>query len=391
MSAASPNSYDDRRPAGSSSGTSWPSIVLLILAGYLLYRSIGNLQPVGPLFDPNAKPRSVTARGDLAEDEKSTIELFRSASPAVVHVTNLTVSRNRVSMNPTLIPQGSGTGFVWDEQGHVVTNFHVIQGAEALRVTLADGSIWKGRFVGASPDNDLAVLKIDAPDKYIKPIPIGVSSDLQVGQKVFAIGNPFGFDQTLTTGVISGLGREIESVTQRPIRGVIQTDAAINPGNSGGPLLDSAGRLIGVNTAIYSPSGAYAGIGFAVPVDTINRVVPLLIQDGVVERPGLGIVPFHDSVPQRLGVKGVLVREVVPEGAAEAAGILPTRIIDDQSNIVLGDLIIAIDGEEVASLHDLFGILGEHDVGDQVTVTVKREDAELKLAVVLQALPADIP
>ena len=202
------------------------------------------------------------------------------------------------------VPQGAGSGFVWDENGYIVTNYHVIAEAQGRRVTLADQSTWSAKLVGVEPDKDIAVLKIDAPTRLLPPIPIGTSDDLQVGQKVFAIGNPFGFDQTLTTGVISGLGREIVSATRRPIQGVIQTDAAINPGNSGGPLLDSAGRVIGINTAIVSPSGAYAGIGFAVPVDVVNRIVPQIIRGEQIEKPGLGIAIAEDYVVRRLGLEG---------------------------------------------------------------------------------------
>ena len=211
------------------------------------------------LNDPRAAARAVTARGELFTDEKSTISLFKQASPSVVHITAITVQRDFFSLNLYQIPEGAGSGFVWDTNGNIITNFHVIQNADVAQVTLADQSAWKARRVGAAPDKDLAVLRIDAPANRLKAIPLGTSKDLQVGQRVFAIGNPFGLDQSLTTGVISALGREIESVTRRPIQGVIQTDAAINPGNSGGPLLDSAGRLIGVNTAIYSPSGGVGG------------------------------------------------------------------------------------------------------------------------------------
>ncbi len=234
------------------------------------------------LNDPRAAARAVTARGELFTDEKSTISLFKQASPSVVHITAITVQRDFFSLNLYQIPEGTGSGFVWDTNGNIITNFHVIQNADAAQVTLADQSAWKARRVGAAPDKDLAVLRIDAPANRLKAIPLGTSKDLQVGQRVFAIGNPFGLDQSLTTGVISALGREIESVTRRPIQGVIQTDAAINPGNSGGPLLDSAGRLIGVNTAIYSPSGGSAGIGFAIPADTVNRIVPELIRYGKI-------------------------------------------------------------------------------------------------------------
>jgi S1-C subfamily serine protease len=227
--------------------------------------------------------RAVTPRGDLAADEKATIELYSQSRRSVVHITTLAVRGDRLSMNVQKVPEGTGSGLIWDDAGHVVTNYHVIQHADDAIVTLSDQSSWRAKLVGAHPDRDVAVLQIDAPKDRLRPIPVGRSDDLQVGQKVFAIGNPFGLDQTLTTGVISALNREIESVTKRTIPGVIQTDAAINPGNSGGPLLDSSGRLIGVNTAIYSPSGGGSvGIGFAIPVDEVRRVVPQLIRTGHV-------------------------------------------------------------------------------------------------------------
>jgi S1-C subfamily serine protease len=225
-------------------------------------------------------PRAVTTRGPLADDEQSTIELFRTVAPSVVHVTNLTVGRDRYSRDVYTVPRGTGTGFIWDEEGHIVTNFHVIDGASVVRVVLADGSRYDSKRVWGYPDQDLAVIQIDAPKGKLRPIALGTSHDLQVGQRTIAIGNPFGLDHSLTTGVVSALNRQIESVSGRPIRGVIQTSAAINPGNSGGPLLDSAGRLIGVNSAIVSPSGASAGIGFAIPVDEVNRLVPQLITHG---------------------------------------------------------------------------------------------------------------
>ena len=253
------------------------------------------------------------------------LRVWRQASPAVVHITTLAVRQDAFSFNVLQIPQGTGSGFIWDAAGHVVTNFHVIREADAATVTMADHSTWKAHLVGAYPDKDLAVLRVDAPSASLHPIPIGTSHDLQVGQKVFAIGNPFGLDQSLTTGIISALGREIQSVTQRPIKDVIQTDAAINPGNSGGPLLDSAGRLIGVNTAIYSPSGVSAGIGFAIPVDEVNRLVPQLIRHGRVIRPGLGIQVGPARLAAELGLSGVLILGVVPDGPAPKAGIRPTR------------------------------------------------------------------
>ncbi|MBI2534151.1 MAG: trypsin-like peptidase domain-containing protein, partial [Deltaproteobacteria bacterium] len=228
----------------------WSVSALAVLAILLVKQSwLGGAS----LNDPRAAPRKIAARGELSAGEKSTIALFREASPSVVHITAIAVQRDLFTLNLYQIPEGTGSGFIWDNSGNIITNFHVIQNADAAQVTLADQSNWKARRVGVAPDKDLAVLRIDAPANKLRAIPVGTSKDLQVGQSVFAIGNPFGLDQSLTTGVISALGREIESVTRRPIQGVIQTDAAINPGNSGGPLLDSAGRLIGVNTAIYSP------------------------------------------------------------------------------------------------------------------------------------------
>ena len=334
-----------------------------------------------------AQPRAVTARGDLAADERSTIELFEMAAPSVVYITNLAVRRDFFGLNVMEVPQGTGSGFVWDERGYVVTNFHVIQGAQAAEVTLADRSSYPARLAGAEMDKDLAVLKIEAPRDKLKAIAVGTSRDLRVGQKVFAIGNPFGLDHTLTTGVISALGREIQSVTQRAIRDVIQTDAAINPGNSGGPLLDSAGRVIGVNTAIYSPSGvgAYVGIGFAVPIDTVNRIVPQLIEHGRVTRPGLGVVLAADSLTRRLGLKGALVVDLRAGGGAERAGLRPTRR-DASGRVRLGDLIVAVDGEKVESGDDLAHALESRQVGERVRVSVRREEREEDLTVELQAI-----
>ena len=264
--------------------------ILLALQSWLSSATLNN---------PKTAARAVTPRSDLRAEEKSNITLFKQASPSVLNITAIGMQSDLFTLNHYQIPQGTGSGFIWDNSGNVITNFHVIQNADAAQVTLADQSNWKARVVGVAPDKDLAVLRIDAPANRLQAIPIGTSKDLQVGQSVFAIGNPFGLDQTLTTGVISALNREIESVTRRPIQGVIQSDAAINPGNSGGPLLDSAGRLIGVNTAIYSPSGASAGIGFAIPVDTVNRIVTELIRCGKVIRPGLGMQIADEQIAQR--------------------------------------------------------------------------------------------
>ena len=337
------------------------------------------------LNDPRATARAVAPRGELWPDEKSTVTLFRQASPSVVNITAIGVQRDLFTLNLYQIPQGTGSGFVWDKSGNVITNFHVIQEADAAQVTLGDQSTWKARVVGMAPDKDLAVLRIEAPADRLRPIPVGTSKDLQVGQHVFAIGNPFGLDQTLTTGVISALGREIESVTRRPIQGVIQTDAAINPGNSGGPLLDSAGRVIGVNAAIYSPSGASAGIGFAIPVDTVNRIIPELIRYGKVTRPGIGVQIAEEQIAERLGVTGVLVVDVVPGSAAAKAGIRPTRR-ESSGRVLLGDVIVAIDGKKVESPNDLFLVLESYKIGDVVNLSLLREGKTVQTKVALTAV-----
>lgn len=320
---------------------------------------------------PPPEPVVVTPRGDLAPVERSTVELFRNASPAVVYITRLAVRADPFRRNLLQIPQGTGSGFVWDRAGHIVTNHHVVEGASAARVTLSDGTTWPARLVGAVASKDIAVLRIEAPESALHPLPIGTSHDLAVGQSVFAIGNPFGLDHTLSTGVVSGLEREIMSAGGVPIQGVIQTDAAINPGNSGGPLLDSAGRLIGVNTAIYSPSGASAGIGFAVPVDTVARVVPQLIEHGRVIRPALGVHLAPPQILERLRIDGALILQVEPGSPAARAGLRPTRR-DSHGRLLLGDVIVAVDGESVADPLDVYRYLDRKSVGDTVRLTIQR-------------------
>lgn len=353
---------------------------LLLFGGSVAQRAGGPARPA-------PEPVVVTPRGDLSDVERSTVDLFREASPSVVYITKLAVRTDIFRRNFQEIPEGTGSGFIWDDQGHVVTNFHVIQGADAARVTLSDQTAWPADLVGYVAEKDVAVLKIEAPTETLRALPVGTSSDLSVGQHVFAIGNPFGFDHTLSTGVISGLDREINSVTRRPISGVIQTDAAINPGNSGGPLLDSAGRLIGMNTAIYSPSGAYAGIGFAVPVDTVRRMVTQLIEHGRVVRPGLGIQMATPELARRLRIRGVLIMGVDPNTAAAQAGLQPTRR-DAMGRLVLGDIIVGVDDDAVDGPEDLYRILDRHAVGDEVRVKVMRRNERLELSVRLSALLA---
>jgi S1-C subfamily serine protease len=368
-----------------SPATRWLAVLLLLVAAALVVMVVRQQHGPGPA-PVVSEPRTVTPRGDLAGDEQATIDLFQRASPSVVQITSLQNRRSRIHFNVMEIPQGTGSGFVWDDRGHVVTNYHVIQNADRAEVTLSDNSVWSADIVGVAPDKDLAVLKIDAPPGKLGGIAVGTSADLQVGQKVFAIGNPFGLDQTLTTGIISGLGREIQSVTRRPIYDVIQTDAAINRGNSGGPLLDSHGRLIGVNTAIYSPSGASAGVGFAVPVDTVNRIVPQLIQHGRIVRPGLGIHIGNDQLADQLNLQGVLVIDVPPDSAAGTAGLEGAQAAPS-GRWILGDIIVAVDGEAVRNSSDLYRVLDQREVGETVTLTVDRNGKRRDLEVKLQPLP----
>jgi len=330
--------------------------------------------------------RSVAPPLTLGNDELATISVFEQASHSVAFIVNSAIRRDFFSLNPVEVPQGSGSGFVWDESGHIITNFHVVYGADAISVVLGkDQEEYEARVVGVAPDQDVAVLRIRASVDKLVPILIGSSQDLRVGQKVLAIGNPFGLDHTLTTGIVSAVGRTIKSMTGRTIEGVIQTDAAINPGNSGGPLLDSSGRLIGINTQIVSSSGAFAGIGFAVPVDMVNRIVPQLIRHGKVIRAGIGVSVVPDRITVRWGVQGVVIRQVTPDGPADRAGLTGVRSVDSR-RVSLGDVLTAIDGEEVRTVDDLLTILDRHAVGDQVKVNVEREGASHIVTLTLQAV-----
>ena len=335
-----------------------------------------------------AQPRPAATRGDLDPEERHTIDVFKEASRSVAYITTQQQQVDFWTRNVFEVPAGTGSGFVWDDRGHVVTNFHVVKDADSAKVTIGVAE-YDATIVGFARDQDVAVLKIAAPREKLAPLRVGTSGDLLVGQKVYAIGNPFGLDFSLTTGIVSALGRTIQGVSGATIFDVVQTDAAINPGNSGGPLLDSGGRLIGMNTAIYSPSGASAGIGFAVPVDTVSRIVPELIAHGKVIRPTLGVSldeRVSAYVTQRLGVEGVLIRSVSRGGAAAEAGLEGTSI-DRRGTVVPGDVVQEIDGKPVKSTSDLLGRLGAYRPGDTVTLTVWRDGKTRKVRLRLGAPP----
>jgi len=354
-------------------------ILVFSLAAIVLYQTLGG-------WSSPYKP--VVPRGDLAENEKSNIEVYSAASPCVVHIQTMSTDSSGLFSNDRQVLAGSGSGFIWSKEGYIVTNFHVLEHADKAEVTLLDNSTYPATLVGIAPHKDIAVLKIDAPAKKLREIQRGTSSNLQVGQNVFAIGSPFGLDNTLTTGVISGLKREIESVTGRKIRDVIQTDAAINPGNSGGPLLDSAGMLIGMNTAIVSKSGSSAGIGFAVPVDIIAEIVPKLIKDKKIENPGFGF-GYVDEITLnklyragRIKSLGVMVRYTRPNEAAAKAGLRGVQ--QTRQGWIMGDLIVEIDGKKIESTVDLFDFLETKKVGDTVHVNYIRDGKTIEVDIQLQ-------
>ena len=370
----------------------WTALTVIVLTLFfngLLYQYLPNILQSDYFSDKNrqekSEPRVVQARGNLAEDEKSTIELFENSRDSVVFITTRQRVMDAWSRNIFSVPSGTGSGFIWDDLGHIITNLHVIKGASEAIVRLADGRDYKASLVGASPAHDIAVLKIGIGFQRPAPVPLGSSHDLKVGQKVFAIGNPFGLDWTLTTGIVSALDRSLPGSDGRTIDNLIQTDAAINPGNSGGPLLDSAGRLIGINTAIYSPSGTSAGIGFAVPVDTVNRVVPQLIRLGKYVRPSLGL-RMDEELNQRLSraleVRGVVVMR--SPSAQLAPGLQESTLARDGS-FFLGDIITAVNGKPVQTIRQLALQLDELRVDDKVTLSILRKGKPLTLNTRLQA------
>ena len=331
---------------------------------------------------PHGQAREVDYLSFATEDEANTTEIFARASPSVVFVTNTALSRSIFSLDMQEIPRGSGSGFVWDRSGLIVTNFHVIAGAHRLIVTLHDRRQYDAQVVGIAPEKDLAVLRLEEPPDDLAALPLGDSSELSVGRKVLAIGNPFGLDTTLTTGIVSALGREIPAPNNRRIRGVIQTDAAINPGNSGGPLLNSLGQLVGVNTAIYSPSGASAGIGFAIPVNTVKDVVPQLISYGRILRPMIGVELASDRWVQRYRIDGVPIVHVYPGLPADRAGMLGARRTS-RYEVELGDVITHIDDQEIRNNDDYLAALEKYQPGNRVVIKTRRGEEVLSFTVKL--------
>lgn len=373
-------------------GNSWRAAVVVALAGIAIWQV--TRVDGGPL-DPDARPREVAPRGDLQPDERATIALFERASPSVVFIRNVGTGTLAGTLIPTEVREGTGSGFVWDDAGHVVTNYHVIHAARELEVTLADHSSYPAEVIGFEVEKDIAVLQVAAPKSRLTQLAVGSSDDLKVGQSVYAIGNPFGLDQTLTAGIISGLGREApakyaeQGRGQRLLTDLIQTQAPINPGNSGGPLLDSSGRLIGMNTMIVSPSGASAGIGFAIPVDTINRVVTEILRFGQASRPSLGVRILNDHTAASYGVRGVVVTEVIAGSGAEQAGLRGTdlsRFARAADAIKVCDVIVGVADTPVRTSNDLFRALSHHEVGDHVELQVMREGKQLAISVTLQDL-----
>jgi S1-C subfamily serine protease len=368
-------------------GRGYRIVSLLVLGAFVVLLGTLAAPALRQRASAQAVPRPTAARGELPPGERATIELFEKTRGSVVFITTQAQVMDLWTRNILNIPRGTGSGFIWDEHGHIVTNNHVVSGAAGAQVRLSDGRDIKASLVGVSPAHDLAVLRIDVSD-LPPPIPLGTSGDLRVGQTTLAIGNPFGLDWTLTMGIVSSLDRALPSEDGRIlIDHLIQTDAAINPGNSGGPLLDSAGRLIGVNTMIFSPSGASAGVGFAVPVDTVNRVVPQLVAQGKYVRPALGVEldeRLNRLITQRSGLSGVAVLRVTPGSAAEAAGLRGIRQTRD-GGIVVGDIIVEVDGTSVESVARLMSRLDDHQVGDTVRLTLLRDGKTVDVNVRLQA------
>jgi 2-alkenal reductase len=348
-------------------GARWMALAAALAAAALLGTA-------GNLAAREAAPRTVAPRGALLPDEQAVVGLFEQSAPSVAYITTETVQRGLFGAE---VGQGAGSGFVWDAAGHVVTNHHVIAGARRVFVQLDAGQPIEATVVGRAPEYDLAVIRLQRLPPNLRPIPLGASRELKIGQTVYAIGNPFGLSRTLTRGLVSALDRELPTSDVREITGVIQTDAAINPGNSGGPLLDSAGRLIGVNSAIRSASGSSSGIGFAIPSDLVNRVVPALISRGRAPLPGIGFTPVRPDLVARAGISGVVIAEVSRGSPAAQAGLQPLN----QRTGELGDVIVAINGKPVETLSKLVSEFERVGIDNSAELTVLRGERQRKVKV----------
>ncbi len=360
-------------------------LITLILSGLLFS------QPTLAFFgsDDDEKTIKPVSERALLEDEKNTISLFQKNVKSVVNVSNMRIARSGwwFHSEEMEVPAGAGSGFVWDDKGHIVTNYHVIANGDSFVVSFhKDKETYDATVVGTYPQKDIAVLKLKKRPKTLSPITPGTSKDLLVGQKAVAIGNPFGLDHTMTSGIISATGRKIRGVANVTINGMIQTDCSINPGNSGGPLYDSQGKVIGMNTMIYSASGSSAGVGFSVPIDTIKSIVPQIIKYGKVKRPGLGIGLLEEGYRNHFGIeKGIVVRYVDPKSPASRAGLEGIKR-DRRGRYMLGDIILKIDDHEVNNYDEIFNVLDNYKVGDEVTITYLRGDDEKKTKLKLMEL-----
>lgn len=349
----------------------WCLILLTLWVGYdYVYLALSRY---------TAEPHPVTPRAPLTETEQTTTEIFERTSPSVAFIMTERREGGFFPFAPGPTQVGTGSGFVWDKAGHIVTNHHVVEGAQRMGVRFGSEELLEAKILGSAPDYDLAVLRILRPQRTFSPIPIGSSENLQVGQLAYAIGNPFGLSRTLTKGIISALDRRLPTASGREIRGVIQTDAAINPGNSGGPLLDSAGRLIGVTTAIISGTGSFAGVGFAVPIDIVNRVVPQLIKEGRVPRPGIGIAALPEEAAARLEIQGVIVAEVIAGSPADKAGLKGMNLSTGE----LGDIITHVNNQRVRSVPELAAALTEIGIGNKAELTLLREGKTRRVEVTI--------
>jgi len=388
MSSNFPDEFRSRESSAATNG--WLVIVLTVLVGLLLFKSLLDAFR----NQPDYTSRTVTPRGELAASEQSTIEVFEKAAPSVVYVRTKGYQQ---TFNGSVTPQdlASGTGLIWDEAGHIITNLHVVRDAllrpgVELEVQLPDSRVFDAEFIGAVSKHDIAVLRIEAQASQLIPITIGSSEDLKVGQNVLAIGNPFGFDRTLSTGVIGGLNRSVPTQEGNILAGMIQTDAAINPGNSGGPLLDSAGRLIGVNTAIFSTTGASAGLGFAVPVNDVNQSVGYILKEAANDpAPAMGLAILdietarENGIPENLLTGGLVVLSVYPHSPAEAAGIQGCR--RHGNAIILGDQITSIDGQKISTFDELKSFLSGLKPGNTILIDLVRGSRSLQVPLTLEA------